>query len=312
MKRRGSVVLIGAMLWASMAAMAFAWEKGTHAYIADLLRKKGGAQNLEELYGAMAPDAFNFIFADPGPWLYEQTHFLFGKVWDAAKTGTERSAAAGFLTHNNVWGADTTAHTASRTLDPGEGYIISKAKALHGMLMTDPTYAAFFGDPTVLGVALEICHNLVESAGDVILKSYDPALGRKLVSIVNRPKPTIQNLMVKAYAADLAEHAGISRSDAAGLIIQAENEFRLGAIGYGYLLQGDDETLIANIVAQFKALAGAFLAAYGLPVPDDETLEALIRGGLDASMFLCAGDYMAEVNATVEFVAGNLKTYGIK
>jgi hypothetical protein len=29
-------------------------------------------------------------------------------------------------------------------------------------------------------------------------------------------------------------------------------------------------------------------------------------------MYLCAGDYMAEVNATVDFVAANLKANGIK
>jgi hypothetical protein len=320
-KRSGSILLVFAVLWVTLAGTALAWEKGTHAYIADLLRKKGGAQNVEEMYAAMAPDSFNYLFAFPGlayrDWLYAQTHFDFMKVQAAAKTATDRSAGAGFLSHNNVWGADSTAHTDSLTLVDGEGYIITKAKALHQLLLGNSAYASYFGDPTVYPIAIEICHNLVEAEGDVILKQYDPDLGRKLLFLVNRPKPTIQNLMVKAYAADLAQFSSltlypISTVVAAGFIAQAETEFRMGSIGYGYLLLGDDATLIANIVDQFKALAGAFLSAYGLPVPDEATLTDLITGGLSGAWYLCAGDYMTEVNATVDFVAAGLKSHKIK
>jgi len=323
MKRLGWVLLVGAVIWMSFSATALAWEKGTHAYIADLLRKKAGAQNLEEVYGAMAPDAFNYLFAMPGvlyrDWLYQQTHFEFMKVQNAAKTGTDKSAAAGFLSHNNVWGADMTAHTKSLTLNMGEGYIITKAKLLHEALMYDPGYAGLFGgdDPMVQAAAREICHNLVEAAGDVIMKHYDPDLGRKLIEIVSRPKPTVQALMIKAYAGDLAAASAglgypISVKDASGLIAQAETEFRQGAVGYGYLLLGDDATLIANVVDQFRSLAGAFLALYGLPTPPDELLNALIYGGIQTALQICASDYMTEVNATVDFVAAQLKSHKIK
>lgn len=323
MKRLGWSLMIGAVIWMSFSATAFSWEKGTHAYIADLLRKKAGAQNLEEVYGAMAPDTFNYLFALPGvlyrDWLYQQTHFEFMKVQNAAKTGSEKSAAAGFLSHNNVWGADTTAHTSSLTYVPGEGYIITKAKILNSILLQDPGYAALFGadDPTVQAAALEICHNLVEAAGDVIMKHYDPDLGRKLMEIVGRPRPNVQSLMVAAYAKDLSLFSTttpfpLSVKDASGLIVQAETEFRQGAVGYGYLLLGDDATLIANIVDQFRSLTGAFLALYGLPAPSDEMLTALINGGISAAMQICAADYMTEVNATVDFVAAQLKSHHIK
>jgi hypothetical protein len=323
MKRLGWSLMIGAVIWMSFSATALAWEKGTHAYIADLLRKKAGAQNLEEVYGAMAPDAFNYLFAAPGAayrdWLYQQTHFEFMKVQNAAKTGSEKSAAAGFLSHNNVWGADTTAHTSSLTFVQGEGYIITKAKMLNSILMQDPGYAALFGadDPMVQAAAIEICHNLVEAAGDVIMKHYDPDLGRKLMDIVGRPRPNVQALMIKAYANDLSLFSAttpfpLSAKEASGFIAQVETEFRQGAVGYGYLLLGDDATLIANIVDQFRSLAGAFLAAYGLPVPPDEMLNALINGGLGAAMQICAGDYMTEVNATVDFGAAQLKIHKIK
>ncbi len=247
MKKMGWGLMIAAVLWMSVSATSFAWDKGTHAYIADLLRKKAGAQNIEEMYGAMAPDAFNTLFTAPGiayqGWLYEQTHFEFMKVWNAARTGSEKSAAAGFLSHNNVWGADVTAHTGSLTLDPSEGYIITKAKILHSILMGDESYAALFGSEEAQAVAIEICHNLVEAAGDVILKGYDPELGGKLVALVSRPNANVQKLMIDAYAAELSLFSAstpypLSSDEAAGLIAQAENEFRMGAIGYGYLLRG--------------------------------------------------------------------------
>ena len=86
---------VAAALGLAISADAFAWEKGTHAYIADLVRKKAGVLNIEEIYGAMAPDAFNTLFTVPGlafrDWLYEETHYNFMKVWNAIRMGREKS-----------------------------------------------------------------------------------------------------------------------------------------------------------------------------------------------------------------------------
>jgi len=321
MRKTGWCLAVAAALISAASATSFAWEKGTHAYIADLLRKKAGVPNIEEIYGAMAPDMFNYLFENPvlafQAWLYEQTHYNFMKVWDAARTGGEKSAAAGFLSHNNVWGADVTAHTASLTLDPGEGYVITKAKMLHAILMTDPGYAALFGSEEAQAVALEICHNFIEAAGDVILKRNAPKIGRKLMAIASRPKTNIRRLTIKAYADDLSQFSAstsypLTPKEAAGLIRRVENEFRRGIIGYGYLLQGDEAVFIENIVVEFCSLAEAFLAAYGFPVPPEETLIALISAGISIGIDLCAADYMTEVNATVDFVAAQLASHGIK
>jgi hypothetical protein len=91
-----------------------------------------------------------------------------------------------------------------------------------------------------------------------------------------------------------------------------ENEFRMGAVGYGYLLQGDESVLIDNIIAGYCSLAGAFLAAYGLPTPPEEMLVSLVTNGIYLAIDLCADDYMTEVNATVDFVAAELAARGIK
>lgn len=315
MTKKIGIVLVGLMVLGTwFAPSGFSWEKGTHAFIADMLSKGGLLKGAEAMYASMAPDAFNYMFTNPGltyrEFLYGKTHFEAEKVPAAVRYGYERTAAFGFLSHNNAWGADRTAHTASLTLDPTEGYVITKARMLHGFLMNDPGYAALLGG--VPEVALEICHSIIEAAGDIILKHYDPTVGGKLTEMAVKPRTNVQNLMVRAYAEDLAGFSQttlfpLTSSQAKQLIIEAETEFRTAAIGYGFLLSGDDETLTANIIEQFKGLAGAFLAAYGLPVPDDATLTVLIQAGLGVSLQLCQGDYMAEVLATVDYVWDQLK-----
>jgi hypothetical protein len=78
-------------------------------------------------------------------YLYDQTHHYFLKVQEAVKWGYEKSSSYGFLSHNDLWRADSTAHHAWRTLLPDEGYVITKAKILNDHLMLDPNYAALLG-----------------------------------------------------------------------------------------------------------------------------------------------------------------------
>jgi hypothetical protein len=302
------------MLGLVFVPSALGWERGTHAYFAELIKKGGGPKTVEAMYGSTVPDVFNYMYTEPGyfyrSFLYDQTHFQAMKVWKEAKGGTEKDAARGFVSHNNVWGADMTAHTRSLTLDPNEGYIITKAKLLNSLLMNDPGYAAVVG--SVPDMALEICHDIVEAAGDIILKHADTSVGRRLVELARMPRPEAAELLVRAYADDLADFsqtttAPMNRKKAERFIRAAEADFRSNVIAYGRLLEGDDETLIANIIEMYKSLAASFLGSYGIPVPDDATLEALISAALETSLQICQGDYMTEVMATAEMVKREIK-----
>ena len=161
-------------------------------------------------------------------------------------------------------------------------------------------------------LALEICHELVEAAGDIILKNIDPSVGPLLVELASRPRVDIQRLMVKTYSTALAAFsastpAPMSLNEAMAFIAAAENDFRQTTIGYGYLMQADDETMKANIVDTFKSLAATFLAMYGVTPPEDAVLTALISGALDGALYICQADYMVEVNATAEMVKREIK-----
>lgn len=305
----GVLVMVGGLVSTSLA-----WERGTHAYIAHLIRRGGGPNTVEAMYASVCPDAFNFMFTLPGllyrDHLYELTHFQSQAVWDAARTGKEKNAARGFISHNNEWGADRTAHLASLTLDPNKGYVITKAEMLHGILMGDPGYAALMGGAPAIGV--EICHQIVEAAGDIILKNADPTVGPLLMEIAKKPMPEVPAIMVRAYAGSLAAFSAntplpMSLAEATALINTAESEWRQTTIAYGYLMQADDATMKANIIEQYKTLAAVFLGLYGIEAPGPEVLGALISGALDLALYLCAGDYMTEVEATAEMVRREIK-----
>jgi hypothetical protein len=299
---------------AVLAGAAMAWERGTHAFIADKLKKAGGPYNIDEMYGAMAPDVFNYLFTMPNvafrDYLYDQTHHQFLKVKAAVKWGYEKSSAYGFLSHNNVWGADSTAHIASRTLLPGEGYVITKAKMLNNWLIANvPEYAALVNGAPAVGV--DICHNVIEAAGDIVLARRGASVGAKLMEIALRPKPHMQNLMVRAYAQGLADSSNslgysITLAQAEQLIRSEEEDFRTSCISYGFLLQQDELVILDNVIAKFKQLAVLYLDLNGLPVPDDATLTLLLKTSFQVADSLIKDDYMKEIQATIAMVKRNM------
>ncbi|HWR97043.1 MAG TPA: hypothetical protein VN317_01335, partial [Candidatus Methanoperedens sp.] len=164
------------------AGSAFGWGSATHAYLGHELRAQAGPVDLDEVYGSMAPDLFNFLFTTPyaplSPYLYGLSHGEGPALRAALRRGWEKAELYGFLGHNDVWGSDLTAHHAALTLDPAQGYVITKALALHQILMLVPEYVALgLSD----AASLEICHNLVESAGDLLIAGAEPEVGALMV-----------------------------------------------------------------------------------------------------------------------------------
>ncbi|MGO9443624.1 MAG: hypothetical protein ACLPXB_02485 [Thiobacillaceae bacterium] len=89
-------------------AVAFSWNQATHAYIADRLGARVGYDNLNEMWGSVAPDLFNFVF-DPAlcpGWISDQTQgadpATVMNIWMAASTDKEKALAFGFLSHNHI------------------------------------------------------------------------------------------------------------------------------------------------------------------------------------------------------------------
>lgn len=149
----------------SLSTEAFSWSAATHAYIENQLGKKRGLENSNEIYGGIVPDVFNYLFNYPAflDYLYGQTHEDFIKVWRPARWGLEKSFAYGFVGHNDVWGADFTAHHLCQTCGTGEGYAITKARELLTIAPLPPE----LGIPE--DVAIEIFHEIVENSVDILV-----------------------------------------------------------------------------------------------------------------------------------------------
>ena len=311
-KIRKTVIVLGIVFLAMglISSNAFAWGSATHAYIDDHLGKKGVVKNANEIYGGIAPDVFNYMFDNPDylGYLYYQTHNEFLNVREHARSQGEKALAYGFVSHNDIWGADSTAHHAGITFGAAEGYIIAKAEILMGILEQIPEYQAL---QLPDDVALEVSHNFVEAGADILMKRIEPAIGQKVVSSALLRSPAFPLLLVKSYAKDFSKFAGIRYPEAATIITSAESEFRKTTILYGQALTQDEATAIQLISEQMADLSIAFLAAYGIELPEGTDLTPIITFAIDQAMVICADDFATEITATINFVDQQLKSHGI-
>jgi hypothetical protein len=231
------------------------------------------------------------------------------KVRGKARFSIEKALAYGFVSHNDVWGADYTAHHSGITYGIDKGYIIAKAEILKEILEQVPEYNAL-GLPAP--VALEVSHNIVESGVDILLmKRIDPVIGQKIISSALLRSPEFPLLLIKAYAKDFYESAGITYLDAVKIITSAEREFRKTTILYGQALTQNEATAIKLISEQMAELSEAFLAAYGVTLPPGTDLTPLIKFAIKQSMKICAKDFDEEIAATINFVDQQLFLHGI-
>jgi hypothetical protein len=293
---------------------AFPWGYATHAYINDHIGKNRGSINLDEIYGGIAPDIFNYMFDNPEylGYLSYQTHDGFMNVWNEARTKRETAFGYGFVSHNDVWGADSTAHHSGITYGQTEGYVIAKAEFLKPTIVAILTELAPDYPPDLLDeIALDVSHELIEDGIDILMKRLDPWIGRKIALSALHRSPQFPCLLVRAYAEDFSAYAGISYPEAAYLIKTAEEEFRESMILYGQALMQDDETVIQLISQQTAYIADSFLGAYGITLPEGTDLVPLITFAIQQSIEICADDFSYEIEATINYVEQQMNANGI-
>lgn len=294
----------------TLSTPAFPWGSATHAHLDGQLGKRL-LFDKQERYGGMGADLFNFMFGNPklGLYLYGQTHTEFLKVWDSARLSTGKALAFGFVSHNDLWGADMTAHHHGLTFGQGKGYVIAKAELLKEALKLNPEFAKLnLPDPVVM----EIAHNFVEYGTDILLKRIDPLIGEQIIISTLTRSPEFPLLLVKAYGEGVASAASISRLEAAGLITATEMEFRKTMLAYGQALAMDEASAVQLLSEQMAAMAAAFLAAGGIVLPAGVDLAPLIRQGIEGAISLCAADFPGELHATAKEVELQLNAHGIR
>jgi len=293
------------------APTAFPFEHATHAYIAEHLGNAEVRENSDAMYAAMAPDFANFVFDFPEhqAYLSDQTHTQFMKVRAVApRAGLGVWLAYGFLSHNDVWGADSVAHHHGMTFGRDEGYVTAKASLLADILEDYEPYAEL-GFPREVTEAL--CQKLVEDGLDILVKGLDPSMGRKITSAAFFRTSDFPVSLVKAHARGLAEARGVSTHEASKFIVEIETEFRKQMMLYGEALGRRDPVpvvarITAGIVVDFLAASQLLPAGIGI-----DEIAPIVEFGISQSTAICADDLEGEIEATIDFVRESLEANGI-
>lgn len=287
---------------------AYPWGSAVHAYIGGRLDDRG-ILKANVVYGEMAADTFNFMFDAPDQmqYLYAVTHGFTPSGLDTvlpvlrlAKTEREKAVAFGFVTHNNVNGADVTAHGVP--YNSPDGYVIAKALQLNEVLRPLLAQTGIsIPDP----VLLEVSHTLVEYAADLLIRKRDRSVGFIIVLSTITRDDGFPKLLAKAYAKDFAGTFGLSKKEATFTIIKEEAKFRRLMINYGTILQNGDRKAQDEVAKFLAEIAPGFLKPYGIEIPS-EVLLPIIQFGIAQAVDLCKDDLLTEVKATIELVKDNL------
>jgi hypothetical protein len=306
------------MLLITMASpAAYAWDVATHAYIEEHLYKKQDQADdtilRNRIYGSYMIDIFNNDFSPTyvslANYLHDPAQDNFMKLWDLTESlerGPQKAFAYGFVSHNNSWGMDSTAHNSGRTFGKGSGYVTAKSQMLAAML--GPSLSDM-GLPLPDDVMQDISHYLVESGVDFLVRSLDPSIGNKIFTAAYTRSSDIPDALVSTYKNDLAAISGLTPDTVAEKIIQSEAEKQVYLMGYGWALTQDNAL---DLVAQGLALQGlAYFESKGMPAPPQQLLEEIAKQGIMAAMWLCAGDFQDEISATTGWVNGRLSSKGI-
>jgi hypothetical protein len=280
-----------------------AWNSGTHLYFGNVLGSTVDPSNWQEMYGAMALDTFNFGSDQYSTYMSDLLHSDAAiQLWNAAKiAGIQyQPVAFGFMTHNNVWGADSTAHNNGLTYGQGNGYVIAKAQLLH----TVAPLPAQLNIP--LSVELLMDHLVVENAVDVLMKQYvDVNLGKEIYQAALTRPTQFPALLVSAYAGNLMNQFSLTAEQAQTFIITSELQFQNITEMYGQALDTDQP--VSSLAAMLALIAENYLG--NLPITDEQ-LKNLLSVYITAAMGLCS-DFGPEIAATKDFVALGLQQHDI-
>jgi hypothetical protein len=360
MKKRFLSILGVLMALSVISTSAYSWNFATHAYIAEKIGKRLLLANANEMYGTMSPDLFNFNFALMSdntlraythgippeallypPYLSPNENFM--EVWYKANWGLKKNLAFGYVSHNDAWGFDYVAHWQAfpppnppappvpfpldmpdgYSLQP-PGYIIYLAAALDYGLASGPQGNVW----EILNLQddyasrLMFCHNIVEYAGDLVLKKSDPFIGKKLITAAALRTPEFTKLLKAAIPNLFSPETGMYYHD---LINATEPEYRKMIAQYGLILMMPQKIAIALLADQLATLAidyFEFMNPWAPPGSFDPLKPQLVefaKGALTAAIGICEQppfpgfpSYMQEINLIgLPWVLKQLALHGV-
>ncbi len=327
MKKVMLVLLLTLVTMSLFTASAYGWGSATHGYIAKELGKAFGYANLQEMYGSTLPDMVNLKNippTEPYESLYAKFHFIEPGSQEAiinqAKGCFQKAFVYGFASHNDMWGADSTAHhdAASNPVDDDGGYVNAKTLQLildaeFGLVVRLSSILEAAGAPAeaipylVEVLAPTVADFGIETGVDFLIKrNEDPVIGLRLFFAASFRSRWIPYMLARAYSGgDLA---------LARIIIGSEKEFKEIMKLYGQAFLLDEEAAINSIITQWIPLVSE-IAQNLYPIPGvieitEEIEQRLITLGIEAverGIEICASDYSYEISSTIEDVGEKLE-----
>jgi hypothetical protein len=283
-----------------VAPASFAWGPGTHTYIAGQINPS--AANADRRYGAIAPDLNQMVSYDQNSPYFKATHHHSMYVWDAAGADkpVQKDLAWGFVTHNEAWGADYTAHISSLTLDHSQGYVIQKSQQLCAVLTQQLTQA---GMTQYLGlVTLDNCHFVLEYGIEIMMQNEHPELAAQLGEAASAHSAESQALFANAFTAKYGPAFGT-------VIAYGDGQWRSLMATYAAVLGSSNPSNVDGM-AMYLVFIGQTAHLID-PSLDPTLVGALIKLALLDSMAICGNDYQDEVGATIRFVGHQLVSHKV-
>lgn len=327
--------LLLAVLLVGVSTLAFGWGNATHVFLAHRLGAKVGPVNLQEMYGALTPDVFNFMFDEKGQTLAYLCHFQPDLLYAVASTPEKKAIAFGFMSHNNVYGADLTAHGTEEPnpLWPGHklGWVIKYGNLEAANLIAPLKEILMQAKPTglpadvaemyAMGLAPQMGHDLVETAVDILIKRrQDPLIGLRMAIAARARTPETGDLLADAYAGAVP---GMSPTDARAMIVEWEAGYRASMEQYGQAFMLPESQLIQALAQQSAAIAEQLIELTLAADPNlaplnpdntpwDVTVDpALVVENIYRSINLVKNVYACEIEKTFLFTATQLALHRI-
>jgi hypothetical protein len=297
------------------STMVVAWGPATHTHYANKLGSTQSYMNLQEIYGSTLPDVFNLAVGIPGQNdLAMATHEEFMPMADKAWSCYLKAIAYGFVSHNDVWGADYTAHWDSQTSPesgPLDGWVETKIPGLKDII-SDPI-SAVIGDnlppTTVEEIIHSLAHDFIETGMDILVREVDPKIGYRLLLAAQLRAPGTPYLLASAYAKVITESGELNFLQASAIIIQAEKEYRNLMKTYGLIFTQEYNQMMDNLSELGAQLITAQLSELGLQlIIQKEMVLPLLQSTV--AYLSNEGDYVAELNATLDYLEGQMAEEG--
>lgn len=282
------------------ACTTFAWGPATHTYITSSI-VQNASNNV--LWGAIAPDVNQALSPAPTSVYFMDTHYGVMNIYNAAATPEEREFAFGFVSHNEDWAADYTAHFHSRMTPRNEGYVIRKSQQLCSLMTMQLTQAGL--TQYLPYITLDNCHFVLEWGVDRLVLKQHPELAAKLFNGAALHSVNSGALLEQAFGPVLPDAKSPSWAAADALWAQT-------MATYGAISQMPDEQAIPALATLLTMMAENL----GIIPPGDPAFEAafgqLVQLGLVDSMQICAEDSGPEIAATIQFVNKNMENRKIE